>query len=103
MKVLKISHGVTGWLVNIIDILSFSFKRQTAIDWSHPVNSSFKLRKSKSLPNSGTPELIEEKFVNALNEDDSKPDKNTKKKKKNKMTKKAKAVSNAKIFLQKKS
>lgn len=75
-------------------------KRQTAIEWPQPENSNLKLRKSKSLPDSGILELSRDKFANAANEDD-KAEKKTKKKKKGKLTKKAKAVSNAKIFLQK--
>lgn len=84
-------------------IFNSSFKRQTAVDWPQSENSNLKLRKSKSLPNSGISELTREKFPIVANEGESTSEKNTKKKKIGKMSKKAKVVSNAKIFLQKKS
>lgn len=78
----------------------FRLKRQTAVEWPQP-DSNLRLRKSKSLPDSGTMNLTQNKFMNVTNEDEGKSEKKLRKKKKGKLTKKAKVISNVKIFLHK--
>lgn len=76
-------------------------KRQTAVEWAQPENPNLKLRKSKSLPDTSALERAQDKLTSGTANEDEKNEKKTKKKKKGKLSKKAKAVSNAKIFLQK--
>lgn len=69
------------------------------MEWPSQDNSNLKMRKSKSLPDSGTHEVPREITTTAV-EEENKSEKKSKKKKKGKLTKKAKAVSNARIFIQ---
>lgn len=76
----------------------FRIKRQQTIAW--PPNRQLDLRKSKSLPDttSALCEKVRNVNINA-EECPQRADKSKKKKKKGKFSKKAKAVSNAKIFV----